>query len=223
MKNLIEDLYSNDCAIGKTGKRFDKLAALSSRRNLKTIEQMMKEHSPRHTLEVGMAFGGSTVVFAAMHRSANPMGRRMHIAIDPFQSTVWDSVGRLKLEKAQLADFVEVIEDRSCIVLPRLMADGRQFEMIYIDGSHLFEDVFIDAYFCMRLLGVGGYLLFDDSTDPHVAKVLAFINASVSGLERQPEMTLRQKMARFVGKRQLTIYRRIGNVDREWNVRFDRF
>ena len=170
-----------------------------------------------------MGFGGSAVVFAAMHRSGNPTGRHVHIAIDPFQSTVWDSVGKLKLEEAHLTDFVEVIEDKSSIVLPRLMADGHQFGMIYIDGSHLFEDVFIDAYFCMRLLDAGGLLLFDDSTDPHVAKVLAFIDASITGLERQPEMTLRQIIARLVGKRQLTVYHRIATVEREWDTRFDRF
>jgi hypothetical protein len=87
----------------------------------------------------------------------------------------------------------------------------------------LFEDVFIDAYFSMRLLEEGGYLLFDDSADPHVAKVLAFINASISGLERQPDTTIKQTVARYVGKRQLTVYRRVGTVDRAWNARFDRF
>jgi hypothetical protein len=81
-----------------------------------------------------MAFGGSAVVFAAVHRSHNPTGRNAHIAIDPFQGTVWDNVGRLKLAEANLTDLVNVIEDRSSVVLPRLMAEGRQFGVIYIDG-----------------------------------------------------------------------------------------
>jgi cephalosporin hydroxylase len=222
-ESLIETLYQADRTIGKSGKKYDQLYGLSTRNNLKAIEQLMKRYSPRCTLEVGMAFGGSAVVFAAMHRSSDPAGRHVHIAIDPYQSSLWDSVGRLKLEEAHLIDFVEVIEEKSSVVLPRLMAAGRQFGMIYIDGSHLFEDVFIDAYFCVRLLETGGYLLFDDSTDPHVAKVLAFINASVAGLERQAEITWRKTIARYLGKRQLTVYRRIGAVDREWNARFNRF
>jgi predicted O-methyltransferase YrrM len=224
METLIESLYSADGATGKTGKKFNELSGLSTRRNLKTIEQLMIQQSPRNTLEVGMAFGASTAVFAAMHRSRNPTTPHAHVAIDPFQSTAWDSVGRLKLEQAHLSDYVEVIEDRSSIVLPRLMAEGRQFGLIYVDGSHLFEDVFIDAYYSMRLLETGGYLLFDDSADPHVAKVLAFIHASVPCLERQAaETTFKQKMARYLGKRQLTVYRRTGAVDREWNARFERF
>jgi cephalosporin hydroxylase len=223
LEDLIEKLYSANRAIGNTGREFDRLAALSSRGNLRTIEQLMKQHSPRYTLEIGMAFGGSAVAFAAMHKNSNSTACQVHVAIDPFQSAVWDNVGRLKLAEAHLTNFVEVIEEKSSIVLPRLMAQGRRFGVIYIDGSHLFEDVFIDAYFSMRLLEAGGYLLFDDSTNSHVAKVIAFINASIPGLERQPEITLKQTIARFVGKRQLTVYRRIGTVDRQWDAPFDRF
>ena len=222
-ESLIENLYRANRTIGKSGKKFEQLYGLSTPNTLKAIEQLMKQHSPRNTLEVGMAFGGSAVVFAAMHRRSDPTGRHVHIAIDPYQSSIWDSVGRLKLEESHLIDFVEVIEEKSSVVLPRLMAAGRQFGMIYIDGSHLFEDVFVDAYFCARLLEIGGYILFDDSTDPHVAKVLAFINASASGLECQPEITWRKRIARYFGKRQLTVYRRIGPVEREWNARFNRF
>lgn len=223
IESLIETLYSASPTTGRTGKEFDHSLGLSSPRNLRTIEQLMKRHSPRNTLEVGLASGGSAAVFAAMHRSSNPAGRRVHIAIDPNQSTLFDSVGRMRLEEMRLIDFVEIIEDRSALVLPRLVAEGRQFGMIYVDGSHLFEDVFVDAYFGVRLLEEGGYILFDDCTDPHVAKVLSFINTSVPGLERQAETTLRQTIARYLGKRQLTVYRRTGAVDRVWNARFNQF
>jgi cephalosporin hydroxylase len=220
--DLVETLYSAGYAIGRTGKKFD-LGCLSTRQNLMTIERLMRETSPKNTLEVGLGFGGSAVVFAAMHRKFNPSAHCAHVAIDPFQEAEWDSAARLKLQEAELSDFVEVFEEKSSTVLPRLLAEGRQFGMIYIDGSHIFEDVFVDAYFGMRLLESGGYILFDDSPDPHVAKVLAFIDSSVTGLERQPEVTVRQTIARYLGKRQLTIYRRTGPVDRGWNARFNRF
>jgi predicted O-methyltransferase YrrM len=219
---LIETLYSAGYAIGKNGKKFD-LGCISTRRNLETIERLMKQFSPSNTLEVGFGFGGSAVVFAAMHRNHNPNGHRAHIAIDPYQSTQWDCAGRLKLQEADLSDFVEILEEKSSIALPRLLAEGRQFGMIYIDGSHVFEDVFVDAYYAVRLLKIDGYILFDDSADSHVAKVLAFINSSIPSLERQAEVTVRQKIARYLGKRQLTIYRRIGAVDREWTSRLKRF
>ena len=37
--------------------------------------------------------------------------------------------------------------------------------MIYVDGSHNFEHVFIDAYYSVQLLDMGGVVLFDDSIE----------------------------------------------------------
>jgi cephalosporin hydroxylase len=183
----------------------------------------MAQSRPQHTLEVGFAFGASCVTFASMHHSLDPTHCLGHIAIDPYQTAVWDNVGNLKLVEAELSRYVDVIEEPSSVALPRLLREGRHFGMIYVDGSHLVEDVFVDAYYCMRLLDEGGYLLFDDSTDRHVAKVLHFINTSIPGLKRQPEVSLKQAVARFIGKRQLTVYRRVGNVERAWDSAFRQF
>ena len=129
----------------------------------------------------------------------------------------------MKLEEAGLGEFVEVIEEPSCVVLPRLLEQGRQFGLIYVDGSHLFENVFVDGFYGARLLAEDGYLLFDDCADPHIAKVMGFIDKNVRGLSRQPERTLRQSVARILGRRQLAIYRRIGPIERPWNSPFSRF
>src|SRR5207249_2385064 len=111
----------------------------------------------------------------------------------------------------------------SCLVLPRLLAEDRRFGLIYVDGSHIFEDVFVDAYFSARLLTEDGYLLFDDSTNGHVAKVLAFIDSNVPSLTRAPERCLRHRIARLLGRRQLTVYRRTGLIERPWTSEFRRF
>lgn len=149
--------------------------------------------------------------------------RYRHTAIDPYQSTVWDGVGMECLEAAGLRKFIEVFEEPSCLVLPRLLSEGRRFGVIYVDGSHLFEDVFVDAYFCARLLTVDGYLLFDDSSSRHVAKVLAFIDNNQLELERLPGRLFRHRIARFVGKRQLTVYQRRGPIERNWDSPFHSF
>lgn len=59
------------------------------------------------------------------------------------------------------------------------MQSGREIDTVYVDGSHLFEDVFIDFYYSCRLLKEEGYILFDDSTDEHVKKVLGFIRSNM--------------------------------------------
>ncbi len=92
-------LYSENRAVGKTGKVFDTLTALSSRNNLKKIEALMNAHRFRKTLEIGMAFGGSALTFAEIHRVQSESSPSSHVAIDPFQSTVWDGVGSLRLRR----------------------------------------------------------------------------------------------------------------------------
>ena len=211
---LIEQMYSAGRVVGKTGKVFESVGALSTRNNLDTIEQLMRRTRPATTLEIGLAFGASALTFADMHRKNGSPCSRQHVAIDPHESTVWDDVARLKLEESGLGEFVEVIEAPSCLALPQLLDQGRQFGLIYIDGSHLFENVFVDAFYCARLLAEDGYLLFDDSANRHVAKIIGFIDNDMPGVSRQPERTLRQSVARILGRRQLAIYRRIGPVER---------
>lgn len=111
-----------------------------------------------------------------------------------------------------------------------LEAEAR-FGFVYIDGSHLFEDVFVDTYYATRMLKMGGIVVFDDSTNRHVAKVLRFIRANMQpGLEevdltrfREPRPSLRYRLARRLGKVQLTAFRRVGNVERAWDAPFHSF
>ena len=48
--------------------------------------------------------------------------------------------------------FVTFCREPSHKVLLRLLADSGQFDLCFIDGSHLFEDWFIDGFYCARLL-----------------------------------------------------------------------
>lgn len=221
-KIILTKLYSSLPLLGKTGKVFESRPALSTTRNLEELGEILRRYRPENTLEVGMGFGGSALIFADVGQTASGAKYR-HTAIDPYQSTVWDSVGMQCLESADLQDFIELFEQPSSLVLPKFLAEGRHFGLIYVDGSHLFEDVFVDAYYCARLLTVDGYLLFDDSSNPHVAKVLAFIDRNQLGLKRLPERTLRHRLARLLGRRQLTVYQRRGPVERPWDSEFHRF
>jgi predicted O-methyltransferase YrrM len=48
--------------------------------------------------------------------------------------------------------------------LAKLLAGGKRnyFDFIYIDGSHMAQDVLCDAVLAFRLLRVGGVIVFDD-------------------------------------------------------------
>ena len=47
-------------------------------------------------------------------------------------------------------------------VLPALVDAGDQFDLIYVDASHLAVDVLADAAFAWKLLRPGGVVIFDD-------------------------------------------------------------
>jgi Methyltransferase domain len=113
--------------------------------------------------------------------------------------------------------------------LPRLLEANERYDFIYIDGSHLFENVFVDAFYCARLLNDGGFIAFDDSTDAHVAKVMAFIRGNLTETLKEvlPE-DVRSTIARLVGRRQLTIFERLSGRSsctelRKWNSPLGRF
>jgi predicted O-methyltransferase YrrM len=173
----LSSTYRAEQVVGRTGRRFA-TGALSTIRNVTALRAMMRERRSTRTLEIGLALGGSTLGMAEMHRALGH-SRAAHVAIDPFQSTVWDDAGRLALERTGLTDLVQVIEAPSRVALPKLLDAGERFELIYIDGSHLFEDCFTDFSFAADLMPVGGIVVFDDCLDPHVAKVISFVRTSI--------------------------------------------
>jgi hypothetical protein len=228
---VLNDLVLPGCVVGKSGRIFKDLGALTSRNTLETIHRLMLHLAPARTLEIGLAFGGSALVICATHKALGHQSDCQHVVIDPYQRTVWDSCGLLALDRAALSHFVDFREQPSALVLPKMLEDGTRFSLVYIDGSHLFEDVFVDAYYVVRLLALGGIVAFDDSTNPHIAKVLGFLRGSIGGaLEEVDLRPFRDRHARFpyrfarlLGKVQLTAFRRVGNVERAWNAPFSSF
>jgi len=227
------DLYTKLRVVGRNGKVFEEIGAASTERNLLAIRNLMHKCAPSATLEIGMAFGGSTLAIASIFAELGDSPRGQHIAIDPFQSTFWDDAGMLQIELAGLCGFIRHIDQPSAITLPLLVKQSCSFDMIYVDGSHLFEDVFCDAYFSRQLLRVGGFLLFDDAADAHVAKVLRFFRSNWSGCleEVNPREYLipgrreqgRELLRRFAGRRQLAVFRLTKREQRPWDASLNRF
>jgi cephalosporin hydroxylase len=218
--------------VGRTGKQFENLDALSTPNNLFTLRRLILALKPERTLEIGLSFGGSALMFAATHRDLNRSPANQHVAIDPFQSTVWDSCGLMALERAALREYIDFRAVFSAIELPRMMTAGDRFGLVYIDGSHLFEDVFVDAYFVTRLLEPGSVVTFDDSSNRHVSKVLSFLRTNYKDLLEEIDLRpyrapghngLKYMVTRRLGKAQLTAFRRIGPVKRNWDAAFARF
>jgi hypothetical protein len=216
----LEELVSSRRTVGKSGRVYDNLAALTTVNSLHALRALLLDLKPVNTLEVGLSFGGSALTIAASHRDLGHTAARQHVAIDPFQRTVWDSTGLLGLERAGLHDYVEFREQPSAIALGDLAGHGRTFDFIYVDGSHRLDDVFVDAYFALRLLAPQGVVVFDDAPTDAVSSVLRFIEINFSTWATEMDLTpfrsknssmVKYAIAKTLGRVQQRAFRRIGD------------
>lgn len=233
---VLDEMLSTRRTVGRSGKEFTDLGSNSTLNNLRFIQQTMRERKPVRTLEIGLAFGASTLVFCSEHRYLGAEPSKQHAAIDPIQPfRLYDEAGVYAVERAGLADFLDYHPEYSEFVLPRLLHEGHRYDFIYVDGSHLFENVLIDAFYCARLLNDGGLIAFDDCSDPHVAKVIAFLRSNMAGALKELLPTdLRSSAARLIGKRQLVAFERLPYLGphqprsystslREWDSKLGKF
>lgn len=144
---------------------------------------MIAERATR-TLETGLGYGIATL-FICEGLLHNGAGVR-HVAIDPFQTTslpgdavLFGGAGVRALGRAGVRALVELYEEGSEIVLPRLLSAGRRFDLAFLDGSHRFENVFMDLVFCGRLLPEGGVVFVDDSHHAPVAHAIGYCTSNL--------------------------------------------
>ena len=129
--------------------------------HLENLATVAARVAPRLVLEIGMAFGMSSLVLAQALADAGAGGRL--ICIDPYQTESWGGIGRLNVERTGLPVALEVREEASYLALPRLLADGVQADLVFIDGNHTRDYVRVDAFYAHRLVRRGGVVAFDDT------------------------------------------------------------
>ena len=103
------------------------------------------------TIEVGLGYGVSALaVCEGLVRNGHDGA--CHVVVDPFQETRFEGRGLRLLEEAGLAPLVELHPEDSQIVLPRLLAEGRRFDLAFVDGNHRFDGVFLDVVYLGRIV-----------------------------------------------------------------------
>lgn len=107
-------------------------------------------------LEVGV-FEGRSLLWMFENLLTHPSSRAT--AIDLFDGDYADTFDD-NLAAAGLEAKVTKLAGPSATQLRTL--SGPQFHIIYIDGSHTADDVYLDAALAWDLLHVGGFLVFDD-------------------------------------------------------------
>ena len=134
------------------------------------LQKIILENKFKNTLEIGCAFGISSLyICAASSQNEN----YSHTIIDAFQ-TDWKNIGVLNLQRAGFTSF-ELIENLSEIALPQLLDKNKKFDFAFIDGWHTFDHVMIDFFYINRMLEVDGVITFHDLDMPSQKKLFRYI------------------------------------------------
>jgi hypothetical protein len=103
-------------------------------------------------------FAGSTVVCIDTF-SGNPAEKEVYGSLAEILPGVEDRFDR---NLASFGPRAEKIKNASGPALERLRAEGRRFDLAYIDGNHRRDEVMADSQGVWDLLAVGGVIIWDD-------------------------------------------------------------
>ena len=122
----------------------------------------------RDSLQVGFATGST----AAYILSGLTSGRLTSI---DYAQDEYEREGVALLHELGLDANHELIEENSVIALPRLHESGRRLDLVFMDGWKTFDHIWVDTFFCARMLNVGGHIVFDDARMPAVRKCISIL------------------------------------------------
>lgn len=137
------------------------------------LREWVEREGAVRTVEVGLGYGVSAL-YVCEGLLANAGTAARHTVIDPYQTAWYANCGLQFLEDAGLAGMVEHHAAESQIVLPRFLAEGRRFDLAFVDGNHRFDRVFVDLVYLGRLLRPEGIVFVDDCQLAAVARATSF-------------------------------------------------
>lgn len=208
-KAALLSMYRGDAQLGVDGQRhiLHKDTKVPPEEGMWLYEQC-RTSKPERSLEIGLAYGFSTLFFlAALAR--NNFGH--HSAIDPYQNSAWHGIGLSIINALAPPGRFRFIEDTSVSAAVQLEREGLPYDVIFIDGGHRFEEVLVDFFLYAQLCKVNGLVILDDTWMSSVKTVASFVRSNRSDFAevRTPVQNL-------------CVFQRVGKDEREWH-HFRRF
>jgi predicted O-methyltransferase YrrM len=170
-RDVVMTMFEGNTATGATGKEFKTSHTSIPVKAGEYLTDLTTELGAIHTIEVGLGLGISTIFLVS---GGNGSGARSHVAIDPYQDSVWDQAGVLALDRAQVKHLVTLMQEPSEFYLPSVLRSGSRFDLAFVDGDHHFEHVFIDLYYVGRCLTENGVIVVDDMYLPSVRTAVEY-------------------------------------------------
>jgi predicted O-methyltransferase YrrM len=203
-RSALLSMYNGEPQLGSDGKRhtLDGKTLIVPKQGMWMYE-FCRERKPTKTLEIGLAYGYSTLYFLAAIRE-NCLGH--HTSIDPFQNEKWHGIGSCQPRSLGASDSFRFIEEKAVTALVQFAARRETFDVIFIDGSHRFDDVFVDFTLSAELCPPGGCILLDDMWMPSIRNAVAFISSNRKDFEE-----IKTPVSNIAA------FRRIGKDTRKWD------
>jgi predicted O-methyltransferase YrrM len=142
------------------------------------IRSWVIREAAARTIEVGLGYGVSAL-FVCEGLLINGAADARHVVIDPYQDIRFAGCGLQFLDEAGVGGLVEHHAGESQIILPRMVSEGRSFDLAVVDGNHRFDAIFVDLYYLGRLLRPGGIVFIDDYHLPGIARAASFFRANL--------------------------------------------
>ncbi|MBZ0292966.1 MAG: class I SAM-dependent methyltransferase [Anaerolineae bacterium] len=181
------------------------MASNISAANATRLYQAVKTYRPQSVLEIGLAYGISSLAILTALQEIGQGGTL--ISIDPYQEISWDNIGLLNIQRAGLKTKHTFINEVDYLALPSLLADGNQFDMVYIDGWHIFDYAMLDFFYTDKMLKVDGVVGFNDTARSGIRRTIKFLKqyrryqevkiALPLSTSSQRQSDLQQRLARF--------------------------
>ena len=120
----------------------------------KLLHLLTRAHGSRRVLEIG-TLGGYSAIW--LGRAVGPTGQVLTIELEPAHA----EVARANLERAGLAEVVEVREGRAVDVLAKLVDDGSDpFDLVFVDADKPSNPEYFA--WAMRLTRPGALIVVDN-------------------------------------------------------------
>jgi predicted O-methyltransferase YrrM len=136
------------------------------------LRDLLVAEQAQVVVEIGLAYGNSSLAIA---EALLVQGYRQakHVVVDAYQQ-MFDNVGWEAMKSVGLDSLATLITERSQLALPRLIAEHFVADAAFVDGSHIFHNVFVDLCFLREIVRPGGLIVLDDCGWPSVATAVRY-------------------------------------------------
>ena len=145
-------------------------------RDCDAIRDLLIAERSGTVIEIGLAYGSSAL---AIGEALISIGGDRLVILDPFQDSGFRDAGWEVIRSAHLDGVAMLLREQSQIALPRLAAQGMSADAAFVDGSHVFHNVFIDLYYLHMIVRPGGLVILDDYWWPGVAMAARYFETNL--------------------------------------------